>query len=181
MPLTDFPPDARPREKWLAGGPGVLADAELPALRLRTGLKSKNVLQRTQELPGALGGRPRLLKAGVGGLARSRGLGPAKRDEVPAVLKIALRSLVAGQQYKAALEALESLQSLQRYCQLRWGRPPREVFAAIFLDAKLRPIVMAALLTVALKSALALIEVKALDHLIVGDGEPLSFAERGLS
>lgn len=35
-------------------------------------------------------------------------------------------------------------------------------------------------LTRRLKDALALIEVRLLDHLIVGDGEPLSFARRGL-
>jgi DNA repair protein RadC len=31
-----------------------------------------------------------------------------------------------------------------------------------------------------LKRALALIEVRVLDHFIVGDGAPVSFAERGL-
>ena len=28
MPLTDLPPDARPREKLLARGPGALSDVE---------------------------------------------------------------------------------------------------------------------------------------------------------
>ena len=35
------------------------------------------------------------------------------------------------------------------------------------------------LLTQQLKSALALVEVRVLDHFIVGDGEPLSLAEHG--
>ncbi|HEX7437536.1 MAG TPA: UPF0758 domain-containing protein, partial [Caldimonas sp.] len=38
MVLKDIPPDARPREKLLAHGPGSLADVELIALLLRTGL-----------------------------------------------------------------------------------------------------------------------------------------------
>ena len=32
MPLQDLPPDARPREKLLARGPGALSDVELLAL-----------------------------------------------------------------------------------------------------------------------------------------------------
>ncbi len=36
------------------------------------------------------------------------------------------------------------------------------------------------LITERLSSALALVEIRVLDHLIVGDGQPLSFAERGL-
>ncbi|MNG34640.1 hypothetical protein D3C84_1211800 [compost metagenome] len=34
-------------------------------------------------------------------------------------------------------------------------------------------------LTLRLKEALALIDVRVLDHFVVGDGEPLSMAERG--
>lgn len=36
------------------------------------------------------------------------------------------------------------------------------------------------MLTRRLKEALALVDVRVLDHLVVGDGEPVSFAERGL-
>jgi DNA repair protein RadC len=36
--FKDIPTSARPREKLLALGPGALADAELIALLLRTGL-----------------------------------------------------------------------------------------------------------------------------------------------
>ena len=43
MPLKDLPPDARPREKLLARGPGALSDAELLALLLRTGIVGKGV------------------------------------------------------------------------------------------------------------------------------------------
>ena len=50
MPLKDLPPDARPREKLLARGPGALSDAELLALLLRTGIKGKSVLHMAQEL-----------------------------------------------------------------------------------------------------------------------------------
>ncbi len=35
-------------------------------------------------------------------------------------------------------------------------------------------------ITQRLKDALALIDIRVLDHLVIGDGEPVSFAERGL-
>ena len=35
-------------------------------------------------------------------------------------------------------------------------------------------------LTRRLKESLALLDIRVLDHLIVGDGDPVSFAERGL-
>ena len=34
-------------------------------------------------------------------------------------------------------------------------------------------------ITTRLKEALALVDVRTLDHLVIGDGEPVSFAERG--
>lgn len=35
-------------------------------------------------------------------------------------------------------------------------------------------------ITIRLKQALSLIDIRVLDHFIVGDGEPFSFAEHGL-
>jgi DNA repair protein RadC len=63
MPLKDLPPDAQPREKLLARGPGALSDAELLALLLRTGLAGKGVLQLAQELLDHFGGLSGLLHA----------------------------------------------------------------------------------------------------------------------
>ena len=54
MSIKDLPADARPREKLLALGPQALADAELLALLLRTGLPGQGVLQLAQQLLRAL-------------------------------------------------------------------------------------------------------------------------------
>ena len=50
MALKDLPADAQPREKLLARGPAALADAELLAILLLTGIVGKGVLQMAQEL-----------------------------------------------------------------------------------------------------------------------------------
>ena len=59
--LKDIPAAARPREKLLTLGPAALADAELIALLLRTGLRGTSVLQLAQQLLDAFGGVTGLL------------------------------------------------------------------------------------------------------------------------
>ena len=235
MPLKDLPPDARPREKLLARGPGALSDAELLALLLRTGIKGKGVLQMADELlhlkrkdSGSDGidgfdGIAGLLHATADDLKRVKGLGPAKRSELVAVLELARRAMA--QQLKERT-ALQSPEAVKQYLQLNLGARQHEIFAVLFLDNQHRmlaleelfrgtltqtsvyprEVVLRALhhhaagvvlahnhpsgavqpsradeaLTKALRSALALIDVRVLDHVIVGPGQALSMAEKGL-
>src|SRR3954463_15619259 len=93
MSLTHLPTEARPREKLLARGPQALADAELLALLLRTGIKGLPVLQLAQSLLDRFGGWAGLLAADVQALGKVKGMGPAKRAEIAAVLEISRRSL----------------------------------------------------------------------------------------
>ncbi len=221
--IKDLPPDARPREKLLAQGPGALADAELVALLLRTGLKGTPVLQLAQQVLDAFGGTAGLLHADAAALKRIKGLGPAKRAELSAVVELARRAL---QQRLADRPAFDSPGAVRDYLRLQLAAREHEVFAVLFLDAQHRllqfdemfrgtltqtsvyprEVVRRALalnagavilahnhpsgvaepsradefLTQALKSALALVDVRVLDHFVVGKAEVVSFAERGL-
>jgi DNA repair protein RadC len=226
MPLKDLPPDARPREKLLARGPGALSDAELLALLLRTGIRGKGVLQLAQELlevKTGFDGMAGLLHASADDLKRIKGLGPAKRAELVAVLELARRALA---QQLREREGFDSPGAVKHYLQLQLAARPHEVFAVLFLDAQNRllaleelfrgtltqtsvyprEVVLRALhhragavvlahnhpsgsvepsradeaLTHTLKAALALVDVRVLDHVIVGTGQALSMAERGL-
>ncbi|MDH5206341.1 MAG: hypothetical protein OEW36_11835, partial [Hylemonella sp.] len=138
MPLKDLPTDAQPREKLLARGPGALSDTELLALLLRTGLAGKGVLQLAQELldeDSGFGGLTGLLHASAEDLARIKGLGPAKRAELVAVLELARR--VLAEQLKARA-ALDSPEAVKHYLQLHLGAKKHEVFAVLFLDSQHR-------------------------------------------
>ena len=225
MSLKSLPADAQPREKLLARGPAALADAELLAILLRTGIRGKGVLQLAQELLGAegFGGVAGLLHASGQDLARIKGLGPAKRAELLAVMELARRALA--EQLKARA-VLDSPQAMREYLQLHLGAQPHEVFALLLLDSQHRliafeelfrgtltqtavyprEVVLRALhhgaagvvlahnhpsgslepsradevLTRTLKSALALIDVRVIDHVVVAPGGSLSMAERGL-
>ena len=139
MLLKDLPKDARPREKLLARGPGALSDAELLALLLRTGLPGKNALQMGQELLDKFGGVAGLLHTGAESLKSIKGLGPAKRAEIVAVLELARRALTAQLKQQTLFD---SPHAVRDYLQLQLGSRPHEIFAVMFLDSQHRLIVL---------------------------------------
>jgi DNA repair protein RadC len=221
--MKDMPVALRPREKLLSHGPAALADAELLALLLRTGMRGLGVLQMAEQMLQDLGGFGGLLKAESAQLKGVKGLGPAKRAELLAVMEMARRSMNGQLQTTAVLS---SPQLVKDYLQMRLGSLPHEVFAVLFLDAQQRLIVCEELfrgtltqtsvyprevvkrslelnaanvilahnhpsgllepsradelLTQTLKSSLQLVDVRVLDHFVVGRYGAISFAERGL-
>ncbi len=223
MLLKDLPADARPREKLLAHGPGALADVELIALLLRTGLPGLSVLQLAQGVLDAFGGLAGLLNASADDLKRIKGLGPAKRAEIGAVLELARRSLSRGLEQRPVFDTPGKV---KEFLRLSIGSLGHEVFVVLFLDAQSRlirveemfrgsltqtsvyprevvkralawqaaAVVLAhnhpsgaaepsradEMLTQTLVAALKLVDVRVLDHLVVGSAGVVSFAERGL-
>ncbi|OGB28677.1 MAG: hypothetical protein A3F78_16045 [Burkholderiales bacterium RIFCSPLOWO2_12_FULL_61_40] len=232
MPLKDLPPDARPREKLLARGPGALSDVELLAVLLRTGIHGKGVLHMARELlelkktesdTDGFDGLAGLLHATADDLKRIKGLGPAKRAEIVAVLELARRAMAQQLQERTVFA---DPNAVKHYLQLHLAARSHEVFAVLFLDVQNRLLAMEELfhgtltqtsvyprevvikalhhqasavvlahnhpsgtvqpsradeaLTQTLKAALALVDVRVLDHVIVGQGQALSMAETGL-
>jgi DNA repair protein RadC len=137
--LKSLPSDARPREKLLARGPSALSDAELLALLLRTGMAGKHVLQLAQELLDRFGGVAGLLHTGADALKVIKGLGPAKRAEVVAVLELARRALAQELQQRPLFD---SPAAVRHYLQLQLGARTHEVFAVLFLDSQNRLLAM---------------------------------------
>jgi DNA repair protein RadC len=134
--MKDLPADARPREKLLARGAGALADAELLALLLRTGVKGQGVLQMAQSLLDRFGGFAGLLNADAQDLKTVKGLGgKAKRAELAAVLEIARR--VLGERL-ARPPGFEQPQAVKDYLGLHLAGLEHEAFAVLFLDAQHR-------------------------------------------
>ena len=141
MPIKDLPLDAQPREKLAQRGAAALADAELLAVVLRTGMAGKTVLQMAQELlqlPGQ-GGLAGLLAASYQDLSRVKGLGPAKRAELMAVLELARRATA---QRLREREALASPEAVKHFLQLHLAAKTHEVFAVLFLDSQNRLLAM---------------------------------------
>lgn len=223
MSLKDLPAEMRPREKLLERGSAALSDVELLALLLRTGLPGKGVFDLAQQVLGDFGGFAGLLQAEAADLKRIKGLGPAKRAEIAAVVEMARRALAQPLREQPVFDAPAKVKD---YVALHLGARVQEVFAVLFLDGQHRLLKLESLfhgtltqtsvyprevvrralelnagavilahnhpsgvaepsradeyLTQTLKSALQLVDVRVLDHLVVGQGTVTSFAERGL-
>ncbi|HSI57591.1 MAG TPA: DNA repair protein RadC [Ideonella sp.] len=223
MSIKDLPAALRPREKLLALGPAALADAELLALLLRTGIRGKGVLALADELLSAFNGFGGLLQALPHDFKAIKGLGPAKRAELGAVVEMSRRALA--QQLQRG-PVFDSPQKVKDFAALHLSGLSNEVFAVLFLDTQHRLIELRELfrgsltqssvyprevlrqamelnaaavilahnhpsgvaepsradefLTQQLKTALQMVDVRVLDHLVVGAGIVVSFAERGL-
>ena len=223
MLLKDLPQEARPREKLLSRGAAALSDAELLALLLRSGIQGKNVLQLAQELVDRFGGVAGLLHTPAEALKTVKGLGPAKRAELVAVLELARRALA---QQLTQKPLFNTPQAVRDYLQLQLGGLHQEVFAVLFLDSQHRLIALEEMfrgtltqtsvyprevvkqaltlnassvvlahnhpsgtaqpsradeaLTHTLKAALALVDVRVLDHFVVTASQAVSMAELGL-
>jgi len=136
--VKDLPADARPREKLLSRGAAALADAELLALLLRTGIAGTGVLQLAQSLLDRFGGLAGLLHADVQSLKSIKGLGPAKRAELAAVLEIARRVLA---ERLAERPGFEQPQAVKDYLRLQLAALDHETFGVMFLDARHRLLV----------------------------------------
>jgi DNA repair protein RadC len=221
--MKNLPPDHRPREKLLSKGPAALADHELLALLLRTGYQGCSVLDLSQQVLQSCNGFSGLLQGNPQQLKSIKGLGPAKRAELLAVVEMARRALAQGLRNASVFD---SPARVKDYLALQLGGREREVFAVMFLNTQHhllsleemfhgtltqtsvypREVVRRALtlnaaavvlahnhpsgvaepsradehLTQQLVRALQLVDVRVLDHVVVGQGNVVSMAERGL-
>lgn len=139
MAFKDLPTDTLPREKLLARGASALSDAELLAILLRTGLAGCSVLQMAQGLLDRFGGLAGLLNTDDQALHSVKGLGPAKRAEMLAVMELAKRA--TAQQLRER-EVFDHPGAVKHYLQLHLGHRPHEIFAVLFLDSQNRLIAM---------------------------------------
>ena len=222
MHIRDWPEEERPREKLLARGSGALSDAELLAIFIGCGPRGQSAVDLGRQLLTQCGGLRGLLDLPPAGLAKLRGLGPARACALTAALELGTRHLA--QQLERG-EALSDPDQAGAYFARKLRHLPHEVFACLFLDTRHRVIAYEELfrgtldgsevhprevarrclthnaaavifghnhpsgnpeasaadraVTARLKQALALVEVRVLDHFIIGDGAPSSMAQRG--
>ncbi len=223
MAIKDWPADERPREKLLQKGAGVLTDAELLAIFLRTGTQGKSAVDLARELLDNFGSLKALLEADQARFCQANGLGPAKYAQLQAVLQMAKRHF---EEILQNNDALTSPEITRAYLSAQLRGYSYEVFACLFLDNQHRVLQFEELfrgtidganvyprevakkalmhnaaaiifahnhpsginepsqadrqITDKLKQALALFDIRVLDHFIIGDGKPYSFAEHGL-
>ena len=223
MKITDWPCDERPREKLLRNGADSLADAELLAVFLRTGIKGSTAVDLGRKLIVKFDGLAEFLAASKQEILAQDGIGPSKYAQLIAALELAKRCTAAKLK---RLDVFTDVDAVRFYVQREMANLNQEVFAVLFLDSQHRllafrkmffgtinaaavyprEIVKQALddnaaavilvhnhpsgvaepsqadisITRQIKLALELIDVRVLDHFVVGDSVTVSFAERGL-
>ncbi len=131
MRITDMPACARPRERLLSQGVEALTDAELLAILLHTGTRGISAIELAQHIITHTGSLSRLMTAPAGALDNIKGLGPAKRSQLLAVLELARRSYA--DQLKVQ-PVFESPQSLKQFLRSHFAGQTNELFIALFLD-----------------------------------------------
>lgn len=134
-PIRLWPEQERPRERLLSAGAAALSDAELVALYLGSGGHGCNAVELARLLLVRFGSMRNLLAATPRELALTRGMGPAKIARLQAATEIARRALA---DRSRELPALERPEIVEDYLKLMIGTRPYEVFACLFLDARLR-------------------------------------------
>jgi DNA repair protein RadC len=137
MAITDWPLQERPRERLIALGPRALADAELLAILLRTGVKGRSAVDVARGLLARFGSVAALLDADAGELAATPGLGNAKSAQLQAALELSRRAL---REELSARDVLSSPRAVRDYLRLAFAGRQHEVFVVLLLDAQHRVI-----------------------------------------
>ncbi|WP_206997559.1 RadC family protein [Trinickia mobilis] len=131
----DWPARDMPRERLIDAGPAALSDTELIVLFLGSGLPGHNVFDVARSLLARFGSLRAMLDAAPADFKGLRGIGPAKRATLLAVVEMARRALAERARERPLVD---SPGAVEDYLRLLIGARPHEVFVCLFLDARHR-------------------------------------------
>ncbi len=131
MSIQHWPAAERPRERLLQHGPGVLNDAELLAIFLRTGISGKNAVELGRDLLIRFGSLNQLFSASRDDFCACPGMGDAKFAQLQAVMEMARRALAETCRQQ---DALSSPSAVRDWLRLKLGAKHQEIFTVLFLD-----------------------------------------------
>ncbi|MBI1962217.1 MAG: DNA repair protein RadC [Candidatus Rokubacteria bacterium] len=133
MALARWPTAERPRERLYWNGPEALADAELLALQLGSGVPGRSAVDVAREMLAAYGSLAGVAAREAAELARVPGVGPAKAARLAAAFELTrrLRARIPGARLvlSAPAEVYAAFGPLMEDL-------PREVFRVALLDAQ---------------------------------------------
>ncbi|SDF25870.1 DNA replication and repair protein RadC [Fontibacillus panacisegetis] len=131
--LRDIPNEERPRERMMKYGAGVLSQAELLAILLRTGTHQESAIHMAQRMIGEIGGIRGFMDLSLEELTKMRGIGPAKAVQIKAGIELGQRLTVSRQPeapiIRSPRDAADIVMEQLRYLQ-------KEHFVCLFLNTK---------------------------------------------
>ncbi len=225
--IHELPPQDRPREKLIALGASALADSELIAILLRTGMKGANAIDVARQLLAKYQSLSGLARCSVAELSAIKGVGPAKAVQLAAAFGLASRlaretlvrqrldtpelinELLGAEMRALTRESLrvvllDTKNQLLRVEEVSHGSlnesvaHPREIFRPALIYSAFAMIVVHNhpsgdpapsdadhRLTRRLNEAANLLQIRLLDHVIIGSGDNgrrpyFSFREAGI-
>lgn len=133
IPITQWAPEDRPREKMLAGGKKSLTDSELIAILLRTGVRGMSAIDLAKLILQRNGNSfTNLARLEINDLvANFKGMGTAKAVTILAALELGNRMLKEERENKD--EIIRSSQDLFHFVAPRIIDLPHEEFWAVYL------------------------------------------------
>jgi DNA repair protein RadC len=130
-----WPTRDMPRERLLDAGATALSETELVALVLGSGLPGHNVFDVARSLLERFGSLRAMLDATPEDFDGVRGVGPAKRAQLLAIMELARRALAEKVRERPLIDSPEAVED---YLRLLIGSRPYEVFVCLFLDTRHR-------------------------------------------
>jgi DNA repair protein RadC len=113
--ITDLHETERPRERLSTLGPQALANAELIAILLRTGVRGENAVQVGQRLLQTFGGISGLHRASVQDLQSQHGLGEAKAAQIKAAIELGRRLTLESPEERPSINSPADAAALVMY------------------------------------------------------------------
>lgn len=135
--IRDVPEEERPRERMIRFGAGMLSNAELIAILLRTGTSSESVVELGTRVLSQAGGLRGLVGMTFNELIQFRGIGPAKAVQLLAGIELGRR---ISQMVPEERTAIRSPADAARLVMEEMRHLTQEHFVCLFLNTKNRVI-----------------------------------------
>ena len=123
----------QPRYRLMHEGAEALANAELLAVCLGSGVAGEDAVAMARRLLKQFGGIGALLSAPMAQLLQCYGVGSAKASVIKAIQELSLRDV---EHELAHADQFADSASVSRFLRRRMGHEPRETFACLFLNAR---------------------------------------------
>ncbi len=133
--MREMDPSQRPRERLLEFGPGVLSDAELIAVLMRSGRRGHGAVDEAHQLLHDTGGLIHVARLDVREITRRKGMGPAKAATLVAAIELGQRVL---RDRLRDGRRLVSPDAAGEFLVSRLAKERREVFGILSLDGRHR-------------------------------------------
>jgi DNA repair protein RadC len=131
--IMDITADERPREKLASSGAQSLAEEELLAILLRTGIQGENAVAMGRRLLDDFGGINGIHQASFDDFCMAKGVGPAKAAQIKAAIELGRRlQVVTGEERTT----ISSPQDVARLVQYEMMGLPQEHLWVLLLNTK---------------------------------------------